>query len=119
MWERACPPSTSLCPVVLTELGVVAPERFPHEPLRTEQLGEEEERPVRVGTLADSAQAPQPISGPSRRLRVSPRPQGPPLSEKPRPTDTRPPPSRQFPRGLNVWWLAAGGRTRVGPWGGG
>lgn len=76
-------------------------------------------------------------SGPSgwRRLRASRRhlsqsaaradgcvlspPPGPPLSKKPRPTAARPPPSRQFPRGLKVWLLAAGGRTRVGRWGGG
>lgn len=61
--------------------GAAAPERFPREPVWTQRLGEEEERPGQAETLAGSAQPFQPISGQSRRLRSSPRPQGPPLSE--------------------------------------
>lgn len=61
--------------------GAAAPERFPRELVQTKRLGEEEERPCWAETLADSAQALQPISGLSRRLRRSPRPQGPSLSE--------------------------------------
>lgn len=70
--------------------GAAAPERFPRERGRTERLGEEEERPGRAETLAGSAEALQPIGGPSRRLRGLPAPRGR-LSGKPRPTATRPP----------------------------
>lgn len=92
--ERACLPSTSLGPVVLAVLGAVTPERFAHEPVRTEQLGGEEGRPGRAETLVGFAQAPQPISGPSRRLRSVPAPPGPAPLREATPNCCGPPPSR-------------------------
>lgn len=96
-WERATVSSFRL-PLSCRpyRAGAAAPERFPRELGQTQQLGEEEERLCPAEALADSAQALHPISGLSRRLRRSPRLPGPPLSEKPRPTATRPPPLGGF-----------------------
>lgn len=78
----------------------------PREPVGTKRLGEEEERPG----LAETGRAPrwrfsQSVAEADGCVALPP--QGPPLSEKPRSTATRPPPSRPLPRSRKAWWPPA------------